>query len=174
MVGIHGSKLRLLAAASSVLLAAGLPSAAIAGTQTTSMNVTATVADDCSVTATSVAFGSINVTSATAPTATGGITVRCTAGTAWTATASAGNGVGATPTLRKMRHSVDTSKTLNYSLFVDSGYVTVWGDGSTGSGITGTGIGANDTRTIYARVPTGQGGATQGSYADAVTVTVTY
>lgn len=174
MVGTYRSKLRLLGSLSSVLLAAAISTPAVAATRTTTMNVTATVADDCSVTATSVAFGSISVIGAVAPTANGGITVRCTLGTAWTATASPGGGVGATATLRKMRHAVDATKMLNYALYTDAGLVTVWGDGTTGSGLTGVGTGNNDTRTVYGRVPTGQSTATRGAYTDAVTVTVTY
>jgi spore coat protein U-like protein len=138
------------------------------------MGVSATVSSNCTVSASNVAFGSVNVISATAPTATGGIIVKCTNATAWTATASAGGGSGATATLRKMTHATDATKTLNYALFTDSGHATVWGDGSTGSGITGTGTGADDARTVYARIPAGQNAATLGSYTDTVTVTVTY
>ena len=174
MVGRFGSKLRVLGAFSSVFLAAGLAMPAAAATRTTTMNVTATVADDCSVTATSVAFGSVSVINAAAPTANGGITVRCTLGTAWTATASAGGGTGATATLRKMALSTDATKLLNYALYIDAAYVSVWGDGTTGTALTGTGTGNNDIRTIYGRIPTGQSTATRGAYADAVTVTVTY
>jgi spore coat protein U-like protein len=147
---------------------------ASADTKTTSMGVTATVADNCSISASSVDFSSINVLSATAPTATGGITVKCTVGTAWTATAGAGGGSGATASLRKMTLTTDPTKTLNYALYTDSGHVTIWGDGATGGSITGTGNGADDARVVYARVPTGQSTAAKGSYADSVTVTVTY
>ena len=130
------------------LATAALPQAAWAATSTTSMNVTANVPDNCTVTASSVAFGSVDVLSATASTATGGITVRCSSGTAWTATAGTGGGSGATATLRKMSHTTDASKTTNYALFTDAGYTRVWGDGSTGTGITGTGTGADDSRVI--------------------------
>jgi spore coat protein U-like protein len=174
MARTRWSTLRLIGAISSAVLAAGLSQPAFAGTQTTTLGVSATVGDDCTISATSVAFGTVNVTSGSPATATGGLTVRCSAGTSWTATASAGSGSGATATLRKMTLGVDPTKTLNYALYVDSGYVSVWGDGSTGSGITGTGTGADDTRTVYARVPTGQASATRGSYSDSVTVTVTY
>jgi spore coat protein U-like protein len=174
MVGTFASKLRLLAGFSSVLVAASFAMPAAAATRTTTMNVTATVADDCSVTATSVAFGSVSVINAVAPSANGGITVRCTLGTAWTATASAGGGTGATATLRKMKLSTDATKLLNYGLFIDAAFVSVWGDGTTGTALTGIGTGNNDVRTVYGRIPTGQSGATRGAYADAVTVTVTY
>jgi spore coat protein U-like protein len=174
MTRTFNSGLRPVTALYGIVLAAALTTSASAATQTTTMGVSATVNDNCTVSASSVAFGNIDVLSATAPTATGGITVKCTTGTAWTATASAGGGSGATATLRKMTHATDATKTLNYALYTDSGYVTVWGDGSTGSGITGTGTGADDARTVYAKVPTGQNTATKGSYSDSVTVTVTY
>ena len=171
---VTASKVRLATGISSVLLATGMAQPALAGTQTTTMGVTATVSDDCTVTATSVAFGGVNLSLPSAPTATGGITVRCTAGTPWTVTANAGSGPGATVTLRKMTLASDPTKQLNYALYTDSGYLAVWGDGATGNSITGMGTGANDTRTVYARIPTGQSSAPQGNYSDAVTVTVTY
>ena len=174
MLGTSSHKSHIYCAIPCVLLGLLASAPAWAGTQTTTMTVTANVIDDCSVSATSVAFGNVNVTSASAAAGTGGITVRCTAGTAWTATASAGSGTGATVNLRKLTLGVDPTKTLNYSLYVDSGYVGIWGDGSTGTAVTGTGTGVNDTRTIYARIPTGQSGAAQGAYSDAVTVTVNY
>jgi spore coat protein U-like protein len=174
MLGKSCHKPRLHYAIPCIVLTMLTAQPALAGTQTATMGVSATVVDDCSVSATSVAFGNVNVTSASAAAGTGGITVRCTAGTGWTATASAGSGTGATASIRKLTLGSDPTKTLNYALYVDSGYVGVWGDGSTGTAVTGTGTGVADTRTIYARIPTGQSGATQGTYTDSVTVTVTY
>ena len=165
---------RLAAVLSCSLLGVATAQPALAATRTTTMGVTATVVDDCSVTATNVAFGNVNVITAGPATATGGIVVRCTLGTPWTVTASVGSGAGATTALRRMRLATDLTKTLNYSLYTDSAYLTVWGDGATGTSIAGTGTGNTDARTIYARVPTGQTGASRGSYSDAVTVTVTY
>jgi spore coat protein U-like protein len=67
---------------------------------------------------------------------------------------------------------------LNYALYTESTRTTIWGEGLLGATGTftgtGTGNGAAQASTIYARVPSGQTSAPAGSYADTVTVTVTY
>jgi len=158
-----------------MVLSAGLAFAvstpAAAATQTATMGVSATVADNCSLTTTPVAFGSVDVTSGTAATAQGGITVKCTVGTSWSATASLGS--NASGSTRRMAKTTDPTKLLTYELFRDSGLSNAWTNDSSGA-VTGSGAGANDSITIYARVPTGQQTAALGAYADSVTVTVTY
>lgn len=145
--------------------------AAAATTQTATMGVSATVADNCSITATPVAFGTVDVTSGTAATAQGGITVKCTVGTSWSATASLGT--HASGSTRRMALSSDPTKLLTYELFRDAGLSNTWTSDSSGAA-TGSGTGSNDSISIYARVPTGQQTAALGAYADSVTVTVTY
>jgi spore coat protein U-like protein len=65
---------------------------------------------------------------------------------------------------------------LNYNIYTDPGFATVWGDGSSGS-ITQTFAGilslGNITFTGYGRIPAGQYVAA-GPYTDAITVTVSY
>lgn len=163
-----------IVALSTAPIGAAFAQPASAETKTTTMGVSATVADNCTLSASSVAFGNIDVTSGSAATATGGITVKCTNGTSWSATASVGGGSGASVATRKMTHGTDATKTLNYVLYTDSGRSTVWGNGTSGSAITDTGTGSDQAKTIYASVPTGQHAATLGSYSDSVTVTVTY
>lgn len=138
------------------------------------MSVSATVSDNCTVSASSVAFGNVNVLSTTAATGTGGITVKCTNGTSWSATASVGNGSGASVDTRRMTHNSDSTKTLNYVLYTDAARTTLWGNGTSGTAISSVGTGSDQARTIYASVPTGQNDAALGSYSDSVTVTVTY
>ena len=144
---------------------------ALATDTTGTLSVTATVTSNCAVSTTAVAFGNVDVTLNANVDATGGISVTCTNGTAWTAKAAAGGGSGATITDRKMTSGANL---LNYGLYTDSARTTVWGDGTTGSAITGTGTGAVQASTIYGRVPSGQTTKPVGSYADTVTVTVTY
>ncbi len=163
-----------LVAISCAALAVVFPSAAFAATETSSMGVSATVSDNCTVSASSVAFGNVNVISTNAATATGGITVKCTNGTSWSATASVGNGAGASVATRRLTHGTDTTKTLNYVLYTDSSRTTLWGNGTSGAAISSIGTGSDQARTIYASVPTGQNDAALGSYSDSVTVTVTY
>ena len=161
--------LRLAAAGA---LALGMPTAASAGTQQTTMGVSATVTANCSITALPVAFGSINPLAGGAFTASGSVTVTCTTGSGWSVTADAGGGSGATLTTRRMTYS---GNTLNYGLFTDSGYVNVWGSGSGGTAaVTGTGNGSAQTFSVYGRIPAGQTGAPAGAYSDTVNVTITY
>ena len=63
---------------------------------------------------------------------------------------------------------------LSYSLYSDSGRTTNWGNvtGSWMSG-TGTGTGTAQNLTVYGRIPASQS-ALIGSYADTVTVTITF
>lgn len=164
------SALRVLGLGGAAVLAVAAQPA-LATDTTGSLSVTATVTSNCSVSTTAVGFGNVDVTLNTDVDATGGISVTCTNGTAWTAKANAGGGSGATITDRKMTSGANL---LNYALYTDSARTTVWGDGTTGSAITGTGTGSAQANTIYGRVPSGQTTKPAGSYADTVTVTVTY
>lgn len=159
-----------LSAAAVVAFAA---SPAIAADATSNLSATATVTSNCAVTTTAVAFGNANVTLNANVDGTGGISVTCTNGTAWTAKANLGSGTGASITTRKMTSGANL---LDYTLYTDTGRLTIWGDGTVGNGstITGTGSGNAQDTTIYGRVPSGQTTKPAGSYADTVTVTVSY
>lgn len=160
-----------LAGGAAVLAFAATPAHAV--DTTASLSSTATVTSDCAVTTTAVGFGNINVTLNANTDSTGGISVTCTNGTAWTAKANAGGGTGATINARLMTSG---SNLLEYDLYTETTRTTIWGDGTTGNGstITGTGTGNAQATTIYARVPSGQTTKPAGSYSDTVTVTVTY
>ncbi len=132
---------------------------------TAELGVSATVTEACNVTTSPVAFGSIDVTTAGNVDATGGFSVICTSGTAWTAAADAGNGTGASTAARKM---MDGSNILNYALYNEVGRTTNF------VSATGTGTGAAQASTIYGRVASGQTGVPAGSYADSVTISLTY
>ncbi|CDZ78960.1 putative secreted protein [Legionella massiliensis] len=132
----------------------------------------------CTVTSTPVAFASYNPTSATATTGTGTVTVTCTAlvanlNVAYQIALSAGS--NGTFSARKM---ISGSTLLQYNLYTDSGYTTVWGDGSSGTSVV------NDSYTllllavirnypVYGKIP-GSQVAGAGVYNDTITVTVTY
>lgn len=152
-------------------VAAAVLTAAPASAETLAVN--ATVTANCSATTTAVAFGNVNVLSGTNADLTGGLSVTCTNGTAWSASADAGTGTGATMASRKMTSGANL---LNYTLYTDTGRTTVWGNAAdtTTVKITGTGTGAAQANTIYGRVPSGQNTVKAGSYADTVTVTITF
>jgi spore coat protein U-like protein len=164
---------RLLGAAT---LGAAIVAASPASAATTpgSLDVSATVTDNCALSTTAVAFGNVDVTSGANNDAAGSISVTCTNGTAWSASADAGAGTGATLASRKMNDGA--SNLLNYVLYTDSGRTNVWGDGVGGTTalVSGDGTGTADTRTIYGRIPSGQTGVPSGIYGDTVAVTVSY
>lgn len=137
------------------------------------LDVGATVTANCVVSTTPLAFGDVDVTSGQNVDGAGGISVTCTSGTGWAASADAGEGTGATLATRKMANGANL---LNYALYTDGARTSVWGDGVGGSSstISGTGSGSAQARTIYGRVASGQTSLPAGSYADTVAVTVTY
>ena len=142
-----------------------------AATASTTFSVTATVLASCNVSAGTLAFGSYSPASGSPTDAMSTINVVCTNGTTYTVALDGGstaNNVAA-------RAMNDThSHMLTYGIYTDSARSTVWGDG-TGATVTqaGTGNGATQSLTAYGRVPAAQFAAA-GSYADTVTVTVTY
>lgn len=163
----------LLLAVSGAASGLALPGAAIAQSQQTTLTVNATVTANCTITANPLAFGSINPVTGAAFDAAGTLDVTCTNGSAWSATASAGTGNGATLTSRRMTSG--SGSTLNYSLFTNSIRTLVWGSGLSGTNaLTGTGTGALQSVPIYGRVTAGQNTAPAGTYGDTVTVTITY
>lgn len=141
-----------------------------AGTATTTFQVTATVTAACSVTATNLSFGSYDPSSATNNDATSTVTPTCTLLTAYNIGLNAGTGSGATVTTRKMTKGSDT---LNYSLYRDAVRSQNWGDTVGTDTVSGTGTGLGVATIVYGRIPASQNVPT-GSYADTITVTVTF
>lgn len=167
-----GNSSARLAMGGAMILAAGLVTTpASAATTGTTLAVSATVTENCTATTTALDFGNVDVTSGDAATGTGGLSVTCTNGTTWSATADAGAGSGATFAAREMS---DGTNALTYSLYTEDTHTTVWGDGvDTSETIDGTGTGAADPHTIYASIPADQA-VPAGDYSDTVNITVTY
>ncbi len=159
-----------------VLLAMAAP-AAYAATASANLSVTATVVANCTISASSLAFGNYDpvVTNASSNLdATGTLNISCTSGSGSTVTLGqgsypAGGSSDAAP-LRRMFNS--TTGYLGYALYQDSSRTVVWGNtAGTGVGYTGTGTGGS--LTIYGRVAAGQN-VPVGSYSDIVVATVTF
>ena len=153
----------------------GVPLAAAAQTTTTTtFDVTLTVTDSCRIVSTTpIDFGTAGVINANLD-ATGSIGVECTSGTPYDIDLNAGQGAGATTTVRRMTGLTDTTATVNYAIYQDSGRTTIWGEGGGGgSGVAATGTGALQTFTTYGRVPPVQSVPPQ-AYQDTVTVSVIY
>ncbi len=162
--------IRVLAAA----IASGLSAGAYATQDTTTFAVTATVAKACTITATPLVFGSFNVLSGSNVDATNTVTATCTNGSDYTIGLDKGAGSGATVSTRKMTHTVDNTKTLNYSLALNAPGGTNWDDIAGANVKSATGSGVAQSHTVFGRVPTGQTTPIVGDYTDTITVTVDF
>ena len=161
------------AVAVSLLATAG---AAFAATKTATFQVTASVANNCFIdSASTLAFGAYDPSSAVPLDGTSNIVVRCTNKTPFTLSLNAGTTTGGTFANRLMTDGTDT---LQYNLYTAAARTTVWGDGTASTGTvggTGTGLSAGNAQTtqVFGRIPV-QPNAAVGSYTYTVTVTITY
>lgn len=130
--------------------------------------VTATVAKQCSVTATPLDFGTVGLLLAnTLGTST--IGVQCSSGSAWNVGLDKGSN-GASITTRKMASGANL---VGYQLYSNAARTTVWGDTVGSNTVAGTGNGNVQNLTVYGSVPA-QTTPAAGTYNDTITVTVTY
>jgi len=167
-------RLQFGAAALSLFVSA----AASAGTATANLSVTATVSSNCTVTTQAVAFGSYDPASASPQDATGAVAVTCTVGTTYSISLNAGANASAAGDATTRRLLANTSDVLPYTLYLDAGHATIWGDGNNGTSVnpasgTFTGDGTEQSHSAFGRIVAGQFVA-PGSYADAVVATITY
>ena len=130
-------------------------------------------ADHCTVSATSVAFGSFNTLTGSTVDSTGTITVTCNKAIPYTIALSPGE--SGTYSQRRMANG---GNTLDYNLYSNPGYNQIWGDGTGGSStVTGSILLRRDStdHIVYGRIPLStQRNAMVGSYSDSITVTVTW
>jgi len=158
------------------LLAA--PALSWAGSASTSLSVTATVSNNCTISTAALAFGAYDpiVTHAsTALDGTGTVTIACTKGATTTigldTGTHAGNAVGTT---RAMSDGAGSPSYLSYELYQNSSRTTVWSN-SGGGLYTPAAAPSKAARsyTVYGRVPSGQD-PPAGSFSDSVTATVNF
>jgi spore coat protein U-like protein len=126
------------------------------------------VAANCSVSATTLGFGTYIQTAASLSTAA--VTVHCTSGAAYQVSLGGGNNLLAGT--RRMAGPV--AARLSYALYSDPARTIAWGDGTAlGAKRSGSGGGAAQALTVYGTIPAGQA-PSPGAYADSVVVTVEY
>ncbi len=136
---------------------------------TMSFTATATVINNCIISATGVAFPASGVL-ASALTASGSISARCTNGDAFQIALN--GGVSGSVTARTMQRTGGGS--VSYQLYRDSAFTQPWGDGTGGTTMaTGTGSGFAQAITIYGRVPA-QTTPAPGNYSDTITATISF
>lgn len=137
-------------------------------TATTSFTITAFIQANCTISATTLNFGTyagaqINATST--------LTINCTNKTVFDVGLDAGTATGATVTTRKMKGT--GTATLGYSMFRDSARTLNWGNTVGSDTLQATGTGGAVPYTVYGQLPAGTPPA-PGAYTDTIVATVTY
>jgi spore coat protein U-like protein len=156
------------------LALAGLPGASQAGNATTTFQVQITLVASCAISANNLNFGSGIGLLTSAVNGSTTLSVTCSNSTPYTLGLDGGNVSGSTVTTRLMAGTTtgNTSTTMQFQLYSDSGRTTTWGN-SSGSWISGTGSGSAQTLTVYGQVPT-QSTPKPDTYQTTITATVTY
>jgi spore coat protein U-like protein len=160
-------------------LAAGAMAAGVAQAATTitaQFQVSATVSSLCTVTAGPVAFTAYTPGGGN-KVASGAIAVKCTNGTPFTVALDKGTTTGGTIAQRLMVGALPAN-TLQYNLFTTNTYGTIFGDGTTGVTMPGTGVGLSTAVivTVYGQLLDNAANqlAVPGNYTDTITASVTY
>ncbi|MEE8574038.1 MAG: spore coat U domain-containing protein [Thermodesulfobacteriota bacterium] len=126
----------------------------------------------CTVTTTAMNFPSYNLFSLIPTDSTGTVTIECTENVQSDVSMGASSTSGGFSP-RQMSH-VSGVYQLNYNLYTDATYTSIWGDGAGGGIILETKVKKNKpptTVTVYGRIPAGQTGIA-GAYSDSVTILV--
>ena len=122
----------------------------------------------CSVSATPLAFGTINPLDGVQTTSVATVVVSCPSDAAYAIALSAGNG---SYDLRRMSDGIDS---LDYQVFADSSHSLVAGDGTAGTTTLSGSAGPSGTsHYLYGVVPA-QRQAVPAAYSDTLIVTVSY
>jgi spore coat protein U-like protein len=167
---MHFNRIAPLAAGVMVALSGAAQAASPA---TNTFGVSATVAANCIVTTSPIAFGNYDGTAEVDVSQS--LSVRCTKNLPYTIRLNGGLANSFAP--RKLAKGSDT---LEYNLFTDGTYGTVWGNGTSGSVVPGIGAGMGlpnaNPHPIFARLLNSAANqlAPVGTYNDTVTVEVHY
>ena len=155
----------------------GLASAA--GSQTSTVIVTASIPPSCTIGTAAIAFAAYDAVNANATRPddqTGDILIRCTTGASGI-TIDLGNGANNAGTQRRMANSAVTTRFINYEVYKDPGRASIWGVGDGGSVRSGAdlnGSGLAVAVTMYGRIPPGQLGAIAGTYNDTLVSAINF
>jgi spore coat protein U-like protein len=126
-------------------------------------------ASACTISTTSVAFGTYNPGSATALDGTGAVNLICPTSVRTGPVVSISTGNSGSYAPRRMNSGTNT---LDYNLYTSATRVTVWGNGTAGTARV-TAPRLTSSTPIYGRIPAGQN-VRAGTYTDTLTVTVTF
>ncbi len=125
----------------------------------------------CTITTTSVTFGSYHVFSSAHLDSTGSVTYTCDTVSSITIALDRGRAPSFNP-----RHMLDGTDTVHYNLYLDTAHTTIWGDGTKGTNVysdPSTPVNKPVTVTIYGRIPARQN-VRAGTYTDTVRVIINF
>lgn len=160
---------RLLIATTALLGVVVAQGAWAAQTATTTIGVSGSVGAVCSVTASTLAFLTVN-TGASVTNANATVNVTCTSGATYDVALD--YGLNYVSTQRYLK-GVTPANTLAYNLSAVSAGGANWGDNLDVDTVQGTGTGSAQALTVYGQIP-GSQTLTTDQYTDTVTVTVSY
>jgi spore coat protein U-like protein len=144
-----------------------------AASATANLGVSATVANNCTISTSAMAFGAYDPVVANASTGLDGvgtITTACTKG----ATTTIGLSLGANASGVTRRLTNSAGNYLSYEIYLDSGRSTIWGN--SGSDLLSPAAAPSKAArsfTAYGRIVSSQD-VPAGAYADTVTATVNF
>lgn len=124
------------------------------GTATAQFNVTLTLQANCAITANPLNFGTTGLLAAAVNQATT-LSVTCTNSTPYNVGLDGGGVAGSTVASRLMAGTAagNTTTTVGFQLYQDSGHNTIWGNTQGTDTVAGTGTGAAQTIQVYGQVP---------------------
>lgn len=163
--------MRKIIATAAILAAASFAAPAMAATDSDSMQVTATVVNNCVVTASPMAFGTLTTLGTANIDSSATISLACTPNAVYDVAMDLGlQGVSGQ---RYLVHDTDGTQSIPYGVYTNAGRSNVWTSG-VGQTVVGTATGGTATLTAYGRIPSSASAVIAGSYADTVTVIVTF
>jgi spore coat protein U-like protein len=133
----------------------------------------AEAAPNCTISTTSVSFGSYDVFSSTPTDSTGTVSYRCS-GNAPSVLITLNKGSSATFNPRTLKSGANV---LTYNLFTDAARTSIWGDGTGSTTFYQKSPPPNNTMvnvTVYGRIPAAQDVGASPSYTDSVTATINF
>lgn len=155
-------------------MATGPTAVADAGTATSNMNVTATVASTCSITAGSLAFGAYDTLGGAQVDGTATVTVACTKGAITTITLGQGQNAGGGSTdAAPVRRMVSGLNFLSYALYSDSTRLLTWGNTALTGKAYVAASSASTALTVYGRIAASQD-VPAGSFSDVIVATISF
>ena len=141
------------------------------------------MAGSCAVSSSGMAFGSYQpltfagkVTSANV-TSVAAVSVVCTGiVTGGSYSIALGPSTSVNSTNPRYLTNINGGANMVFNIYTEASYTTIWGDGTSGSLVSGSipSADSNQSHTVYGKIPAGQSTLKAGSFSDSLTITLTY